>query len=146
MTGVGTVDADLALERRGELSALQLLEAPQPEWSMTSRLSSRGIRVGEPAIAVDDSGKFHVAWLEGEQEGVFEALYYTVINGETVGQSVVVKTISAGEFLRQPALLADPAGWLHLAWSGSSRGEIHYSRVRLEDPNNPGAWTPVLVL
>jgi hypothetical protein len=129
-----------------ELGALQLLEAPQPEWGIASRLSSRGMAAAEPALVVDSTGTFHLVWLEGPAGGVFSTLYYANISGEAVGQPVAVKSAAAGEFFRQPALLADPAGWLHLAWSGGTHGEIYYSRVRLEDAENPGAWSPVQLL
>jgi hypothetical protein len=131
---------------QSDLDALQLLEAPRPDWGIVSRISSRGMAAGEPALVVDASGVFHLVWLEGPSEDVFRVLNYTKVAGSTVGQPVAVKGAAAGEFFRQPALFADPDGWLHLAWSGGSRGEIRYSRVRLEDAENPGAWSPVQLL
>jgi hypothetical protein len=126
-----------------DLNALQLLQAPRPDWGLVSRLSSPGIAAAEPAIVVDAAGVFHIVWLEGSSEGVLNRLYYAKVTGSIAGQPVAIMSAAAGEFFRQPALLADPDGWLHLAWSGSDRGEIQYSRVRLEDAENPGAWSPV---
>jgi len=128
------------------LDSLKLLEAPRPDWGIVNRVSSRGMAAGEPTLVVDTAGIFHLVWLEGPGDDVFTTLYYARITGSTIGQPVTVRAAAAGEFFRQPALLADQNGWLHLAWSGGSRGEIHYSRVRLEDAENPGAWSPVLRL
>ena len=128
------------------LNALALLQAPQPEWGLVSRLSSQGMAAGEPAVSVDPSSAFHLVWLEGQAGEVFSSLFYARLNGDGAVTPVVVKSAAAGEFFRQPALLADPAGWLHLAWRGGSHGEVYYSRVRLEDAGNPGAWSPVQML
>ncbi len=128
---------------QSDLNTLQLLQAPRPDWGLVSRLSSPGIVAAEPVLAVDAAGVFHIMWLEGSSEGVLNRLYYAEVTDSAVGQPVAIRSAAEGEFIRNPALLADPDGWLHLAWSGSNRGEIQYSRVRLEDSETPGAWSPV---
>ena len=126
-----------------DLTALQLIAAPRSDWGSISRLSSRGMIAAEPALTVDPSGMFHLVYLEGAPGDIFSLLVYASLNGDTSGNPIAVRSAAPGEFFRQPSLLADPAGWLHLTWSGGTHGEIHYSRVRLEDVANPGAWSPV---
>ena len=128
------------------LNALQLIQAPQPEWGLVSRISSPGMAAAEPALTVDPSGTFHLVWLEGPAGDTFSSLFYARLNGDAPATPVAIRGAGAGEFFRQPALLADPAGWLHLAWRGGAHGEIYYSRVRLEDAANPGAWSPLQML
>ena len=144
--GVGSDGRGEVWYVKSELSSHQLLSAPRPDWGMTSRLSSPEMVAGEPALTVDTSGIFHLVWLEGAPSEVFERLYYAGIKGEAMGQPMVVKSAAAGEFLRQPDLLADSVGWLHLTWSGGTHGEILYSRVRVEEASDPGAWSPVQLI
>jgi hypothetical protein len=131
---------------QSELDALQLVEAPRQAWGVVSRLSASGAAADEPAVVVDASGMFHVVWIEAPAGGIFNTIYYTQVNGETVAQVVAIKGGVDGEFVRQPTLLIDPAGWLHMAWSGGGQGEIRVSRVQLDEAGNPGSWSPDQVI
>lgn len=131
---------------QSELDALQLLEASGQAWGGVRRLSISDGAADEPAVVADASGRFHVVWIEGTAGGLFNSIKYTTVEGERVAQVVAIKSGVEGEFVRQPSLLADPEGWLHMAWSGGRQGEIRVSRVRLDEADIPGSWSPDQVI
>jgi hypothetical protein len=131
---------------QGDLSALALLEAPQPAWGTGWRLSNRGQTAGVPALAVDAQTRFHITWAEGTPGGTMNTLYYSRLEGETITQPAAIQRGLEGEFIRAPVLLAHEAEWLHLAWSGGTQGEILYSRAQLDEAGNPNGWSQVQVI
>lgn len=73
-----------------------------------------------PTLAMNDDGKFVIAWQssgqDGSGEGIFSQLYDE--NGVAVGGEIAVNTTTAGnqEF---PAAAMDSAGNVLIAWSGN---------------------------
>ena len=129
-----------------ETSALDLAAAPPPPWSAVQRLSLPGQAASAPALAVDSDGLVHIVWGQQAQASPFSGLFYARWNGQMLSRPAEIFRGIQGEVARQPALLADSAGWLHLAWSGGTQGEILYSRAVLADAASASNWSPVQVL
>jgi hypothetical protein len=53
---------------------------------------------------------------------------------------------SGQELTRQPALVVDGRGLIHLVWSGGRGGQILYSRARVGQAASAGEWSPPLTL
>ena len=119
---------------------------PAPVWGSPQVLSNSTVTASEPAMAVDLAGNFHLVWLERAGDGAADTIQYATGNGGPMSAGVALSSLSTGEFIRQPVLLADAQGWLHLAWSGGSRGEIFYSRAMISAAGDPAAWSTVQVV
>ncbi len=128
----------------GQVKALDLAFAPPPPWSGPVRLSQTGQEAGEPAVAMDAAGGVHVAWSQGAGGGPGASLYYARFDSATGRwtRAVEVARGTSGEMARQPALLADGRGLLHLVWSGGAQGQIMHSRARLGEAASAGGWSP----
>ena len=129
-----------------ETSALDLAAAPPPPWSAVQRLSLPGQEASAPTLTVDSDGLVHIVWGQQAQAGPLSGLFYARWNGQVLSRPAEIFRGIQNEVARQPALLADPAGWLHLAWSGGAQGEILYSRAVLADAASASNWSPVQVL
>jgi hypothetical protein len=96
-------------------------DKPGPDWSRGLRLGRASLR--QPvALAVDDSGGSHLAW-------VGDTLYYAHLDAEAHvlrNEALAVET----PLPRQPQLVCDGEGRIHLAWL-SRQGDVQrlYHRV-----------------
>ena len=85
---------------------------------------------GDPAVAMDGDGRTHVVWQSDQVEDVLGAvrqehvIYETIADGASWSDPAIVAR------LEEPAdhgLVGDPAGNLHLAWTGLDPA-IHYAQ------------------
>jgi hypothetical protein len=155
--GGGEVWATLA-----EMDALELAYAPPSPWTEPERLSRVGAETGWADVAIDAEGGVHVVWSEREAGGGADAvLLYAQRGADAKRWSGPVELVAddAGEGMaRQPALLLDGRGLVHLVWSGGRDGQILYSRAQVDravsvgewsiphtvsDPEMPGAWPQI---
>ena len=125
------------------ISALELAFAPPSPWSTPQRLQ-QWPEAGWPAVAVDGEGRVHVVWTEPGSGGAGTALMYARWDGTRWSPAIgVTRDDSGQELLRQPALVADANGLLHLAWSGGNLGQILYARARADQAATAGWSEPV---
>lgn len=151
---------------RAEKSVPDFVYAPQPAWEPAQPVTSSDQAVGEFTLAMDESGRAHLIYTRPADTAVTNqsplgaAIIYTYAGGtagSTAGEAdnlaagpdqiqtnqVEIFPGVSGELTRQPALLADnPAGFLHLVWSGQEQGNILYSRAPLDKADSPGEWFP----
>lgn len=130
---------------QAQVDALELAFAPPSPWTAPLRLSEEGVTAGWPAVALGPEGSVHVVWSRSvAPDGPGTSLAYSRWDAPTGRLSRVVEVVRATpdeEIARQPALVADDQGLLHLVWSGNSRGGILYSRARLGDATGSGGWS-----
>lgn len=124
------------------LSALDIAFGATSPWSAPA-MPAEGADGSAPAIAVDPTGDIHMVWLQAAADtGETTLLYANVSRGS---RAIAVSTVPADELLRQPCLLADEAGLLHLAWSGENAGQIVYARARVAEAGSAGWSEPRVV-
>lgn len=128
---------------KSQAGVLELVFPPAPPWSGMQRLSLSGKAAADPALAMDVQGRLHLVWCEGAASGPAQVIYYLRWDGRALSRPSAIQGGVEGEMVRQPALLADEQGWLHLAWSGGEQGEILYSRARLDEAGLLAGWAPV---
>lgn len=125
------------------IDVFDLVYAPPPPWSTLQRLTGDGEIPGYPAIAVDNTGRAHMAWSQTTSPDVpGTSLSY----GSSYAGVVFSSELLSGrqdEFFRQPALVYEPGkDNLHLVWSGGENGSIYYSRASATEVGTMGAWLP----
>jgi len=137
-----------------QMGALKLVFAPPPPWSTPIRLSQEGAEAGWPAVALDAEGGVHVVWSQVYPElsrrgagegGPGTALLYARWDSSAERWSRAVEVVhgtSGEEMARQPVLLTDGQGMLHLVWSGGEQGRIFYRRARISEARGSGGWSP----
>jgi len=135
---------------RGEVDALEWAFAPPPPWSQPVQLSRAGAQAGWADVALDADGGVHVTWSEREAEGEpGTAVLYAYLDASTGRWShplEVARGASGEELARQPALVVDGRGLVHLVWSSGDLGQILYSRARIDQAASAGAWSPLETL
>lgn len=128
-----------------QIGALELAFAPPSPWSEPARLSQEGAEAKYPSVAVDASGNMHVAWSQSPTgDGPGTALFYARWDAPTERWSRAVELqrgASGTEMARQPALLADAGGLIHLVWSSGEEGQIAYSRAKVGEATSSGGWS-----
>ena len=93
---------------------------------MLSQLSC----LGKPSVAIDGDGRSHVVWHSDQVEDVLgtirqeEVLYEVIGDGESWSEPMIVARLEAPAAHR---VVSDPAGNLHLAWTGTDPA-IHYAQ------------------
>lgn len=128
-----------------QVGALELAFAPPLPWSEPVRLSQEGVGAGWPAVALDAQGNAHVVWSQPSTgSGPGTALLYARQDGATGRWSRAAEVVlgaSGEEMARQPALVADAQGLLHLVWSGGDQGQVFYSRAKVSEATGSGGWS-----
>jgi hypothetical protein len=134
-----------------QVGALELAFAPPSPWTAAVRLSSDGaaagqlVAAGQPTVALDGAGSIHVVWSEADgADGPGTSLWYARWDASagTWSRAVeIVPGVPGEEVARQPALLADAAGVLHLVWSGGAQGQILYSRAKIGEAAAASGWS-----
>lgn len=128
------------------VSVMSLAYAPASPWKTPQRLSAEGQSANTPSLAVDETESVHIVWSQAASGSTTGSIFYAHWDARNLTRASEIISAGEGELARQPALLADPAGWLHLVWSGGEQGEILYSRARLNEVASPAGWSPPLVL
>lgn len=131
---------------QAQSAALELAFPPPPPWLTSDRLSSEGLAATDPALVIDPTARIHLVWSEGAQNGPAQQILYARLDSNQPASQTrpsAIVTANADELARQPALLLDETGWLHMAWSGGAQGEILYSRAALDQAASAAAWSPM---
>jgi hypothetical protein len=144
------------------MDALELAFAPIPPWSEPELLSQEGAQADTAAMALDAEGGIRVVWSEqgsGKEPGA--VVLYAQRSGADERWSYpveVARGASGEELARQPALVTDARGLVHVVWSGGTSGHILYSRAQtdqariarewsspqtLSDPGMAGSWPQI---
>jgi len=106
-------------------------------WSTSKRLSWTAEASAQPAIAVDASGRIHVAWSDATT-GDSEIYYKKSSDGGATWITSKSLTWNTGDSL-SPALAVDILGNLHLVWSDKTPGssEVYYRK----SADHGATWT-----
>lgn len=133
---------------QAQAEAIDLVYAPPPPWNITGRLSPIDRSASLPAMIIDDQGRVHAIWSQGDTEDEpGDSLYYLRSYAGTATRPVEIIPTGAGEMARQPALLFEAGrSTVHLVWSGGEKGSIFYSRASLDEAVTADGWFPPISL
>lgn len=123
-------------------SALEFVTAPPSPWMQPLLVSQSGQQVREPAVALDDQGVEHLVWSQ-ELASSGSSLFYSRFDNQQATQPVEIFKGGNGDISRQPSLLSDSQGNLHLSWIGGKSGLLTYSRAMVDNAGSAFGWLPV---
>ena len=97
-------------------------------WAASQRLSWTAEASAQPGIAVDASGRIHVAWSDSTP-GDSEIYYKKSTDGGSTWTAGKSLTANSGDSL-SPALAVSALGNIHLVWSDKTpgSGEVYYRK------------------
>jgi hypothetical protein len=106
-------------------------------WTANQKLTSTSGTSKNPAIAVDPSGYLHVVW-QDDTPGNMDIYYKKSTNGGA-SWTANQKLTSTSGVSRNPALVINASGHLHLFWEDNTPGnyEIYYKK----STNGGASWT-----
>jgi len=124
-----------------DISALEFVSAPPSPWLEPVLVSQAGEQVREPAVAVDYQGWEHFVWSQ-ELDSSGSSLYYSRFDNLQTLQPVEIFKGGDGTISRQPSMIADSQGQLHLSWSGGTNGLLMYSHAMADMAGSAFGWVP----
>jgi hypothetical protein len=124
-----------------DLSALEFVSAPPSPWMQPIFVSQPGEQVREPAVAVDYQGLEHIVWSQ-ELDRSGSSLYYSRFDDLQTLQPVEIFKGGDGTISREPSMIADAQGQLHLSWSGGTNGLLMYSHAMVDKAGSEFGWVP----
>lgn len=122
-------------------SALEFASAPPSPWMQPVAVTQPGQLVREPAVAVDTQGWMHIVWSQ-ELNNSGSSLYYSRYDDQQALQPAEIFKGGNGTISRQPAMLSDAGGSLHLVWVGGVDGQLNYSKSLADKAGSAFGWVP----
>jgi hypothetical protein len=84
----------------------------------------------------------HIVWSQ-ELDGAGSSLYYSRFENLQTLQPVEIFKGGDGTISRQPSMIADAQGQLHLSWSGGTNGLLMYSHAMADKAGSAFGWVPL---
>ena len=128
--------------------SIRLVEAQfsSSQWTSPDQLSSKSAQASEGYMVSDQFGYVHVFWSESELSSNISSIQYSRFDGNTWLAPLDIYMSSPNTEINFIDPFVDTHGRLHLIWSLSSSGPIHYSYAPAHDAYSARNWSKPIVI